>query len=173
MTHTIEKTVENYMEACHMLDGVQNIVAGVSGGPDSMCMLHILYRFRERYRYRLTVVHVHHGIRGQAADEDMEYVKQCCGKWGIEIRLFCYKVEEQAIKWHMSTEEAGRKLRYDCFSEVLENLGGGKISFKSVSGNWNCRPDWNTASQAECDSPRFMSEKSTDTGIFKGKWNRL
>ncbi len=128
MTHTIEKTVENYMEACHMLDGVQNIVAGVSGGPDSMCMLHILYRFRERYRYRLTVVHVHHGIRGQAADEDMEYVKQCCGKWGIEIRLFCYKVEEQAIKWHMSTEEAGRKLRYDCFSEVLENLGGGKIA---------------------------------------------
>ena len=34
MTHTIEKTVENYMEACHMLDGVQNIVAGVSGGPE-------------------------------------------------------------------------------------------------------------------------------------------
>lgn len=128
MTYTIEKTVENYIEACHMLDGVQNIAAGVSGGPDSMCMLHILHRLRERYHYRLVAVHVHHGIRGQAADEDMEYVKQCCGKWGIEIRFFCYRVEEQAAEWHMSTEEAGRKIRYDCFSEVLKSLGGGKIA---------------------------------------------
>ncbi len=128
MTHTIEKTVENYMEACHMLDGVQNIAAGISGGPDSMCMLHILHRLREKYGYRLVAVHVHHGIRGQAADEDMEYVRQCCGKWGIEIRFFCCKVEEQAAKWHMSTEEAGRKIRYDCFSEVLKKLGGGKIA---------------------------------------------
>lgn len=128
MTYTIEKTVENYIEACHMLDGVQNIAAGISGGPDSMCMLYILHRLRQKYGYRLVAVHVHHGIRGQAADEDMEYVRQLCGKWGIEVRFFCFRVEEQAVKWHMSTEEAGRKIRYDCFSEVLENLGGGKIA---------------------------------------------
>lgn len=128
MTDTIEKTVENYIETFHMFDGVQNIAAGVSGGPDSMCMLHILHRLRERYGYRLVAVHVHHGIRGQAADEDMEYVRQCCGEWGIEARFFCRRVKEQAAKWHMSEEEAGRKIRYDCFLEVLENLGGGKIA---------------------------------------------
>lgn len=128
MTDTIEKTVKNYVEKYNMLDGTQNIVAGVSGGPDSMCMLHILWKLRERYGYRLVAVHIHHGIRGQAADEDMEYVRKCSSEWGIEFRSFQHRVDELAKKWHMSKEEAGRKIRYDCFLEVLGELGGGKIA---------------------------------------------
>lgn len=128
MTHTIEKIVENYIDTHHMLDGVQNVIAGISGGPDSMCMLHILQKLREKYKYRLMAVHVHHGIRGRDADEDMEYVRKCCEEWGIETCFFCCRVQEQAVKWHMSEEEAGRKIRYDSFLEVLEKQGGGKIA---------------------------------------------
>jgi len=135
MTYAIEKAVENYIEAYHMLGGVQNVVAGVSGGADSMCMLHILQRLRGKYGYYLIAVHVHHGLRGQAADEDMEYVRQCCEEWGIEARFFRQSVQEQAMKWHMSAEEAGRKIRYGCFSEVLEEMGGGKIAVAHNSGD--------------------------------------
>lgn len=128
MTDTIEKIVKNYIERYDMFGGTQNIAAGVSGGPDSICMLHILCKLRERYGYRLVAVHIHHGIRGQAADEDMEYVRKCSCEWGIEFRSFQYNVDRLAKKWHMSQEEAGRKIRYDCFSEVLKELGGGKIA---------------------------------------------
>ena len=115
----IQKKVEHYIEAYHMLDGVENVVAGVSGGADSMCMLNILLQLRERYGYHLTVVHIHHGIRGQSADEDMEYVEKFCGEKKIEFFGFHYKVEELAKVWHMSDEEAGRKIRYEAFG-----LGG-------------------------------------------------
>lgn len=105
----IQKKVEHYIEAYHMLDGVENVVAGVSGGADSMCMLNILLQLRERYGYHLTVVHIHHGLRGQSADEDMEYVEKFCGEKKIEFFGFHYKVEELAKVWHMSDEEAGEK----------------------------------------------------------------
>ena len=97
----IQKKVEHYIEAYHMLDGVENVVAGVSGGADSMCMLNLLLQLRERYGYHLAVVHIHHGLRGQSADEDMEYVEKFCGEKKIEFFGFHYKVEELAKVWHM------------------------------------------------------------------------
>lgn len=128
MTDTIEKKIEDYIRKYNMIGGAENIVAGVSGGADSMCMLHLLKKFRERYGYRLAVVHIHHGLRGKDADEDMEYVEKCCDEWKIEFYPFRYKVEELAKQWHMSSEEAGRKVRYDSFYKVLKELGGGKIA---------------------------------------------
>lgn len=120
--------VEKFITEHGMLENVKNVVAGVSGGADSMCMLHILNQMRERYGYHLCVVHIHHGIRGKDADEDLAYVEKCCREWKIEFRAFRYQVEELAEEWHMSCEEAGRKVRYDAFREVLEELGGGKIA---------------------------------------------
>lgn len=137
MADTTEKTVENYIGKHGMLAGVENVVAGVSGGADSMCMLHILGKLREKYGYRLVVVHIHHGIRGKDADEDMEYVEKSCSDWNIEFRSFQYKVEELAKKWHMSTEEAGRKVRYDSFYRVLTELGGGRIAVAHNSDDNN------------------------------------
>ena len=131
----IQKKVEHYIEAYHMLDGVENVVAGVSGGADSMCMLNILLQLRERYGYHLTVVHIHHGIRGQSADEDMEYVEKFCGEKKIEFFGFHYKVEELAKVWHMSDEEAGRKIRYEAFEKILGQNGGGKIAVAHNSGD--------------------------------------
>ena len=61
--------VEKFITEHGMLENVKNVVAGVSGGADSMCMLHILNQMRERYGYHLCVVHIHHGIRGKDADE--------------------------------------------------------------------------------------------------------
>lgn len=124
----IWKKIEDYIETHHMLDGVQNIVAGVSGGPDSMCMLHSLWLLREKYGYVLQVVHIHHGIRGKDADEDMEHVEMYCKLWNLPFRAFRYDVPQMAKSQHLSDEEMGRKLRYETFAQVLEELGGGKIA---------------------------------------------
>lgn len=122
------KRVEQYMREHFMIDGVRQIVAGVSGGPDSMCLLHILLRLQQTYGYKLDVVHIHHGIRGKEADRDMEYVESYCKRKGIPFHGFHYRVQELAEKEHMSTEEMGRKVRYQAFQEVLKSLGEGKIA---------------------------------------------
>lgn len=127
MLDTIER-IDQFANKHHMFDKVENIVAGVSGGADSMCMLHILYLLQEKYGYKLTVVHIHHGIRGIEADEDMEYVENYCKINGISYQGFRFQVEKMAKEDHLSSEEAGRMVRYETFHKVLEEVGGGKIA---------------------------------------------
>lgn len=125
---TIRKKAENYIEKYKMLEDTRNVVAGVSGGADSMCMLHLLYELKEKYGYHLAVVHIHHGMRGKDADDDMAYVENFCKSRQISFYGFRYKVEELAGEWHMSSEEAGRKVRYEAFHRVLKEMGGGKTA---------------------------------------------
>ena len=78
-----EKKTADYIKRNNMIDYGDVIVTGVSGGADSMCLLSLLLDLRNVWNIDITVVHVHHGIRGQAADDDMEYVKQFCRLKGI------------------------------------------------------------------------------------------
>lgn len=120
--------VREFAEKYRMFENVKNIIAGVSGGADSMCMLHLLEELQEVYGYRLVVVHIHHGIRGKEAEEDMEYVENYCSIHNIPFYGYRFAVKELAKQWHLSEEEAGRRVRYQSFEEVRQMLGGGKIA---------------------------------------------
>jgi len=63
------------------------VVAGVSGGPDSVAMMHILWRLQEKLGFRLEVAHFHHGIRGDDADADLAFVESLCASWGIPFHV--------------------------------------------------------------------------------------
>ena len=110
--------IQSYIEQFHMLADVEHIVAGVSGGADSMCLLRVLLYLQNRYGYHLSVVHIHHGIRGEEADRDASFVQEFCDAHGIvcEIRKFDVRAYAKAQK--MTEEEAGRKLRYNAFYEA-------------------------------------------------------
>ncbi len=86
-------------------------VMGVSGGPDSMTMLHILNELRDEFGYRLRVVHVNHGIRGKEALRDQKMVQKICREWKIPCAVYNYDVPCSVTEWKMGTEEAGRKVR--------------------------------------------------------------
>ena len=118
----IEK-VRKYIKQYHMLMPGDTVVAGVSGGADSLCLLFMLKELEEELDLRLAVVHVNHGIREEAV-EDAAYVKQICEK--LEVPFFLKEVDVEGIakSQGISTEEAGRNVRYAAFEEVLTQLTG-------------------------------------------------
>ncbi len=114
----IEK-VSGYMEKFHMISEGDVVAAGVSGGADSMCLLLVLSAIRKTIPFRLLVVHVNHLIRTDAA-EDALFVKKMCVKLNIPFYLVEKDVKAVAKARHVSTEEAGRQIRYDAFVQVLQ-----------------------------------------------------
>ncbi|MBQ3390494.1 MAG: tRNA lysidine(34) synthetase TilS [Firmicutes bacterium] len=112
-----------------LIEKGENVVAGFSGGPDSLCLLHGLYILKEELGIRtLTAVHVNHLYRGEAADRDEEFCRAYCGERGIPFRAERSDVEALAKEWKMSSEEAGRQVRYEAFARMAEELGGAKIA---------------------------------------------
>ncbi len=120
--------VEAYMREHQMLDGADCVIAGVSGGADSVCLLWILKELEKRWGFSLTAVHVHHGIRGEEADEDEAYVQSLCRQWGISCRCIHVDVPHLARQENMTLEEAGRKARYDAFEAAEAQSGSARIA---------------------------------------------
>ena len=95
------------------------LLAAVSGGADSICMLHLLHTLSSHLDIRLRCVHVHHGIRGDAADRDAAFVRGFCKERGIPFVL--KEVDAPAYRAahpHVSLEEAARQLRYRALAEA-------------------------------------------------------
>ena len=96
-----------------------SIVVSVSGGVDSMTLLHLLYELKDEQDLDLSVAHLDHGVRGEASEEDAEFVREVAGKLGLPST-----VEKRDVKkisdTAFSLEEAARKVRYDFLAEVRE-----------------------------------------------------
>ena len=88
----------------------------------------ILKELRELYGFGLTAVHVHHGIRGDEADRDMEFCRKLCENNGIDYVCKSYDVITMAKDKGISTEEMGRIVRYDAFNEILAGYEDGRIA---------------------------------------------
>lgn len=93
------------------------IVVGVSGGPDSLCLLHALAKLSDTLDLTLVPVHVNHKLRPEA-DREADNVARICDKLGLECEMFEVDCSELAEAMKVSTEEAGRIARYDIFDEV-------------------------------------------------------
>ena len=87
--------VKAYVEKYHMLQENDHVIIGVSGGADSVCLLFMLKEFKNEMPLELTVVHIHHGIRGDSADADERYVKALCRQLGVRYLAFHENVEEK------------------------------------------------------------------------------
>ena len=122
------KVVEDYMEKYHMIETGDTVVVGVSGGADSVCLLHLLEDYQSKKKFKIAVVHMNHMIRTNAKN-DADYVKLLCDNLQIPFFLYEKDIEGMAKDKGISTEEAGRNARYEAFNEVLASLGGkGKIA---------------------------------------------
>ena len=123
----IEKTVFSYMEKHQMVSPGHRVLAGVSGGADSVCLLFLLLEYKKQVPFELAVVHVNHGIREDAGD-DAEFVKNLCRQVGVDFYLKQVNVREVADQAKCSIEEAARILRYQAFQEVAMEFGGDRIA---------------------------------------------
>lgn len=123
----MKKKVLDYVQKHHMLTEGDYVVVGVSGGADSVCLLFLLSEIRKEIPINLHVVHVNHQIRAEAA-EDSAYVRELCEKFNIPFTLVECDVEQLAKQKRISTEEAGRNVRYEAFYRVLDRNNGNKIA---------------------------------------------
>ncbi|MBQ7667828.1 MAG: tRNA lysidine(34) synthetase TilS [Clostridia bacterium] len=122
----IEK-VEEYILKNRLLDKNDKIVVGVSGGPDSLCLLYILYELKEKYNLTLFVAHVNHMIRKEA-DFEENFVKNTAEKLGLKFYSKKVDVVKESGEAKKSTEEYARKIRYDFFEEILNKENANKIA---------------------------------------------
>lgn len=116
------KKVVDYVEKYHMLKPGDEVTVGVSGGADSVCLLFLLSELREDYEFSLKAVHVHHGIRSDAG-EDETYVKELCDRLMVPLTIYHEDVPRYASEHGLSTEEAGRILRYKDFAITAGTTG--------------------------------------------------
>lgn len=117
MIEKVKETIKKY----NLIDKDDKILVGVSGGPDSIALVTILHKLG----YNLCVAHINHGLRENAI-LDEEYVLEYCKK--INIPCFIKKANLNENSENMSIEEAGRKIRYDFFNEILMQENCTKIA---------------------------------------------
>ena len=98
-----------------------SIVVGLSGGPDSLCLMHALAQLADSFDLNLVPVHVNHKLRPEAGEE-AENVARICDKLGYECLIFEADCQELADNLKLSTEEAGRIIRYEIFDDVASQL---------------------------------------------------
>ena len=124
----MNKKILKFIKENKILQYGDSVILGVSGGADSICMLHTLCKLKKTLNLTLRVVHVNHGIRGKAAQDDEMFVKKTCDDLGIEFLAFHINVPDIVEKTGMTEEEAGRKERYQIFQSVLETYHADKIA---------------------------------------------
>ena len=121
------RRIAGYMKENHMTEAGYTVLAGVSGGSDSMLMLTILRELQKPLDFKLAAVHVHHGIRGQEADRDRAFVEQICEEWGIPCHVFHYDVPALSRKWKLGEEETGRLVRREAFEKAAHSYTDQKV----------------------------------------------
>jgi len=108
----IEQSVLKFINDKNLIQKDDRILIALSGGPDSVFLLHFLLKYKRKLRITLGALHVNHRLRGKEADLDEEFCRNLCGK--LEIIFYSVKknVKEYTVKNKLSVEEAGRIIRY-------------------------------------------------------------
>ena len=123
MEEKVLKTIKKY----ELIKSGDNIVLGISGGPDSICMLYILNSLKKDLNFNIYVAHINHMLR-ENAKLDEEYVKNTCKKLNIPVYIKHIQIKEIAEKEKRGIEETGRKVRYEFFEEILRKTNSNKIA---------------------------------------------
>lgn len=147
MKTLVRDTIAEY----NLIDERDKIVIGVSGGHDSMALLYVLLSLREELKFNIIIAHINHGVRGYESDGDEEYVRKQAKNFGLPFYSKKVNMDEYASNHKLTSEEAGREIRYDFFRCVLEIEKADKIA---VAHNKN--------DQAETLLMRFMRGTGID-----------
>ena len=101
-----------YIREQNLLDGAKTVLCALSGGADSVCLLHILYGLREKLGFQLCAAHYNHQLRGEESRRDEAFAAEVCRKLDIPLYLGGGDVAAVAKEQGKGLEETGRELRY-------------------------------------------------------------
>ncbi len=120
--------VSAYIERYKLIRPGARIVVGVSGGPDSVALLHLLQQIAPALDLELHVAHLHHGIRGADADADLEFVAQLARDAGLPFSTESADVPALAAGARLALEETARRVRYTFLARVAQQVGAQSIA---------------------------------------------
>jgi tRNA(Ile)-lysidine synthase len=100
----------------------ETILAAVSGGLDSMTLLHVLHSLARKWRWKIVVAHFNHQLRGRSSDADEKLVRKTAVNLGLPFVAACADVKQFAQVSKISVEMAARKLRHEFFARVAGEL---------------------------------------------------
>ncbi len=120
----VKRTIKKY----GMLSLGDRVVVGVSGGPDSVALLHILKELAPQLRISLSLAHLNHRFRGKDSDKDAEYVQELALKLGLPIIVESRDVPAFIKEESLSPEDGARRARYDFFNKVVTRLKANKVA---------------------------------------------
>lgn len=112
----------------HLLEVNQTIAIALSGGGDSMALLHYMLSQSEKYHFDVIAINVEHGIRGQESINDTQFVINYCKKHKIKLLTYSIDCKEYAQKNKLSIEQAGRILRYQSFYQAIKDKECDKVA---------------------------------------------
>lgn len=117
------KTVLRIIEHYKLLSANQTLIIGVSGGIDSLALLHILIQLQAELGINLHIATLNHGIRGQESESDVQFVKHVAEKWNVPYTAGQVDVPQLAENENLGIEDAARQARYRFLAEVAQQRG--------------------------------------------------
>jgi tRNA(Ile)-lysidine synthase len=127
MQDTLLETIEKTIRRCGLLAGGEKVLAAVSGGADSVCLLDVFYKLRAKLGISLCVGHVNHLLRQEAA-EDARYVEDLARNMGLEVEVAVVEVAALAKEKKLSLEDAARQARYQALEAMAARRGADCIA---------------------------------------------
>lgn len=123
----MEERVSGFIRRHHLAPRGKLVVA-VSGGPDSVCLLHILNQLKDGLKVSLHAAHLNHMLRGLDSDADAAYVTDLCAHLGVPVTVERRDVAAYQAEQRLSLEEAARQVRYTFLQEVAASLGTDRVA---------------------------------------------
>lgn len=108
------KRVQNFLQKANLLAPKSKILVAVSGGPDSMALLHVLHQLSKKREWQLAIAHVNYGLRGKESEADASLVKETAEKLSLPFYLLKKKMNAT------SSEDALRTVRYTFFEKLVK-----------------------------------------------------
>jgi len=124
----LESKVIDFIQRYGLISPEETVVVGVSGGADSVCLLHVLAKWQKGQGIKLHVAHLNHQLRGVESEADAKYVSNLAGSLGIPITIERQDVAAYRIERNFSIEEAARELRYAFLARVAREVGANRIA---------------------------------------------
>ena len=120
----VKQKVLDTIKKHNLLQNGTHIVLGLSGGPDSVCLFDVLCEIACEINLTIHPVHVNHKFRPGAAEEDQKYVEALCRQRGLVCKSFVVDCNKLAQEEGLTSEEAGRKVRYEAFIKTAAEIAG-------------------------------------------------
>jgi len=124
----LEPRVLHFIKEHHLVSGQQCLLVAVSGGPDSVCLLHILVNLQEEMGIRLHVAHLNHQLRGAESEADARYVSDLAHRLDIPVTVEQREVKAYQSRRRCSLEEAAREVRYTFLAQVARTIGADRVA---------------------------------------------